>query len=334
MDINTRLAEVEVFLNVAHLGVRDSICSLLRNLGVRRVVVGQSLAELSTHMSEESPDLLISSTHFTDGELFPKLRELRHHEWGKNPFVPIITITGEPSTDVVKQVLESGADDLLVQPISTTQLLGRIVGLTKNRKPFVVTTDYVGPTRRAAGTRRGMEIPMFDVPNTLRSKITGRGPCDPADLAEAIEHTLGIINVQKVERHGFQLAYLAERIVSPENPNRLLADAAENLDKMITTVERARRRIAKTKYAHVASLCGSLMAVACKIRDAGEQAEASDRAMLNPLANSIQQAVTDNDANEDNADEDNAVETKLAAGASTPVPTKTATETPVHSPAL
>lgn len=285
VTMDARLATVEVFLNVPDPGLRRSIGNILRSLGVRWVREGKSLGDMSVHMSEELPDLMISSTHFPDGEFFPKLRELRHHEWGRNPFVPIMTVTNDPSPLLVNQVLESGSDDLLVGPVSVKQIMGRIAGLAKNRKPFVVTTDYVGPTRYNNDQQPGMEIPMFDVPNSLRTKVTGRS--DGMELTEAIERALSIVNVQKAERHGYQLAYLAEHTVDPNRPEQLLSNAADNLDKMIGVAERARRRIAGTKYAHLAGLCGSLLTTACKVRDGGDQAAISDLAMLNPLAQAV-----------------------------------------------
>jgi DNA-binding response OmpR family regulator len=287
-------ASVEVFLCVANLGLRGSISDVLRNIGVREIRFGQTLGEILGHLEEETPDLMICSTEFPDGELFPKLHELRHHQWGKNPFIPIMTVTDEPSKEIVKQVLESGADDLLIQPISTKQLLTRIGGLAKNRKQFVVTTDYVGPTRRANNSDRGMEIPMIDVPNTLRSKVTGEQ--DSVSLEDAVKNALAVINEQKVERHGFQIGYLAERIVDPENPTQLLDNAGPKLEKLITVVESAQRRMATTKYAHTSTLCGSLLEVAHSLRDLGDDATEKDLGLLNPLAQAILVGFSDSDA--------------------------------------
>lgn len=294
MDKDWNLSDVEVFLNVADLSLRSSINIVLRNHGARKIQFGQSLAEMSSYLELETPDLLICSTHFPDGELYPALHDLRHHKWGKNPFVPIITVTNDPNTETVKLVLESGADDLLIPPISTNQLLSRIDGLAKHRKQFVVTTDYVGPTRRSKGQSRGTEIPMIDVPNTLKTKISGER--NTADLANAIELALAEINVQKIERHGVQLVYLAERIVDPKHPDRLIENSGSKLDKLIEVAEEARSRMMSTKYEHTSTLCGSLLEVAYNIREAGDHPAGKDLNLLNPIAQAIQVGFTDSEA--------------------------------------
>ena len=286
-DGSSAFTEIAVFVNVPDLGLRSSITHILRNNGVRSVEMGQSLAALVHHMDEAAPDLIISSVQFPDGDLCPKLLELRHNQWGRNPFVAVMTVVNEPSTDLVKTVLESGVDDLLVQPVSTKQLLDRIGNLAKNRKPFVVTTDYVGPTRRSGSQVRegSTEVPLIDVPNTLRSKITGEK--SGVRLEDAIRATLTVINEQKVERHGVQLAYLAERIVDPENPDEMIVGSSPLLDKLINVAENTRTRMETTKYAHTAKLCVSLLEVANNIRDAGDDPASKDLNLLNPVANAI-----------------------------------------------
>ena len=299
-------SKVEIFLSVTDLGLRTSISEVLRYIGVRTILVGQTLTEILEHLQDNTPDLLICSAHFPDGELFPKVRELRHHKWGKNPFIPIMTVTDQPSNEMVKEVLESGVDDLLIQPISTGQLRDRISGLAKNRKQFVVTTDYVGPTRRANNSDRGTEIPMIDVPNTLRTKVTGED--EAVDLSVAIKNTLSEINEQKVERHGFQLAYLAERIVDPNHPNQLINDSATLLDDLIAVAEETRDRMESTRYAHTSTLCGSILEVAHSIRDAGGSPVEKDLGLLNPLAQAILIGFSDSEA----ASAANAIADKVA----------------------
>ncbi len=43
---------------------------------------------------------------------------MHHHEVGRNPFLPVIMITGTPGEELVGKVINSGTDDLLVEMIS------------------------------------------------------------------------------------------------------------------------------------------------------------------------------------------------------------------------
>ena len=151
-----------------------------------------------------------------------------------------------------------------------------------------------------------MEIPMIDVPNTLHTKVTGEP--ETIDLSIAIKNTLNEINVQKVERHGFQLAYLAERIVDPNHPNQMLNNAAPLLDKLIAVAEETRTRMMTTKFAHTSTLCGSILEVAHSIRDAGDSPAKKDLGLLNPLAQAILIGFSDTDA----ASAANAIADKVA----------------------
>jgi hypothetical protein len=48
-----------------------------------------------------------------------------------------------------------------------------------NRKPFIVTDNYIGPERRAEGARPSNAV-SFDPPNSLKTKIDGRGNLEEA----------------------------------------------------------------------------------------------------------------------------------------------------------
>ena len=83
------------------------------------------------------------------------------------------------------------------------------------------------------------------------------------------------------------LAYLAERIVDPENPDEMIVGSSPLLDKLINVAENTRTRMETTKYAHTAKLCVSLLEVANNIRDAGDDPASKDLNLLNPVANAI-----------------------------------------------
>ncbi len=65
-------------------------------------------------------------------------------------------------------MVNSGADDLLLRPFSTTLLGQRIEAHVERRKGFVITTEYVGPDRRKEPG--GGAIDLFDPPNSLKMK--------------------------------------------------------------------------------------------------------------------------------------------------------------------
>jgi DNA-binding response OmpR family regulator len=294
MENKQDYSQVEVFLNFGDLGLRSSVNTVLLNNGFRSIALGKSLKDMASHLKHEMPDLMICGTQFSDGELSPKIHQMRHNKWGPNPFMPIITVATEPDPKMVKAVIESGADDLLVQPISTQKLLDRINVLIQNRKQFVVTTDYVGPDRRGKDHSDGKEIPRIDVPNSLKTKVTGEGRSD--DLASAIAHALEEINLQKVERHGDQIVYLVEHILDLDHSTRPKDKLAVLMKKLIAVTEEARVRMESTKFAHTSTLCKSLLQVATGIRDGVGYPSEKDMQLLHPLAQAIQVGFSDTEA--------------------------------------
>ncbi len=284
-------SKVEIYLNFADLGLRASVNTVLLNNGFRNIVLGKSLKDMSDYLEHGMPDLVICGTTFVDGELCPKIHEMRHNEWGGNPFTPIITVATDPNPELVRQVIESGVDDLIVQPISTQKLLDRINGLIDHRKMFVVTTDYVGPDRRGKDHGDGKEIPTISVPNSLRSKVTGES--EAHGLEHAIATALSEINVQKVERHGDQIVYLVEHIIEFDHSQKSDESLDDLMEKLIAVTDEARTRMESTKFAHTSKLCNTLLQVATGIRDSGGTPSNKDMQLLHPLAQAIQVGFSD-----------------------------------------
>lgn len=98
---------------------------------------------------------------------------IRHNELGTNPFICINGVAWSPKQALVNKVMGSGADVLVAAPISPSLILDRIEALVRSRKPFVVTSDYIGPDRRFLDDR-GNEIELMEVPNSLRAKALGQ----------------------------------------------------------------------------------------------------------------------------------------------------------------
>ena len=92
--------------------------------------------------------MLICGTEFPDGDACGKfIAAIRHSEIGANPFIPVIATTWDPTPELVRKIIDSGADDLVVKPISVGHLLERVQSLVYKRKPFVVLTFW--PRREA-----------------------------------------------------------------------------------------------------------------------------------------------------------------------------------------
>jgi CheY-like chemotaxis protein len=170
------LAEVLVCDPVA--SNRAATRSALYSLGCRHIEIGGSLRDFLEALEHRPPDFALCEVQVGESELYRAIRELRHGEHSYNPFAIIIVTAWMPSPALTTEILNSGADGLLLRPFSAAVLDQRIRTHVMQQKPFVVTEDYIGPERRAVS--RPPSAPTFAPPNSLKMKIEGRANPDEA----------------------------------------------------------------------------------------------------------------------------------------------------------
>ena len=159
---------------------RTATPSALYSLGYRHVELVVSLRDFSEALERHPPDFAICDTQVGETPLCAALRELRQNSESYNPFVIIIITAWATTATFTADISGAGADGLLLRPYSASRLDERIRAHVLHRKPFVVTPNYVGPERRAAG-RRPSDGFSFDPPNSLKTKIDGRADAEKAN---------------------------------------------------------------------------------------------------------------------------------------------------------
>ncbi len=126
----------------------EAIKLSLTQVGVRHIHAHPTLDPLAKLMESISPDLIILGGDVAP-TVFDFIRDIRHNKIGTNPFVLVTTLIAADHFDAVKKAMQAGTDDIIVKPVKTEQLLQRLKRVTVNRQAFVVTSDYLGPDRRA-----------------------------------------------------------------------------------------------------------------------------------------------------------------------------------------
>lgn len=149
-------------------------------------------------------DLIIANIDEADDSAAVLLRSLRNGTIPGNPFVPAIVTCNSPTPATVRAAVDCGADAVVLKPYSLKQIMDPITALVDRRRPFVVTSDYVGPERRTF-QREGQVIDQIVVPNPLAAKVLN---LDPAEQAAATEAAMARIEQQKSQRLVFQALFL------------------------------------------------------------------------------------------------------------------------------
>src|SRR5690606_27008909 len=121
---------------------------------------------------------------------------------------------------------------------SDLKILDRVTDIAFNRKPFIVTGDYLGPERRRG--ERVSELPQTDVPNTLLMKANGQ-EVDAHSLMRQIDRTMDEIHVNTIERLGEHVVTRVAEILSAYAAKKIDQDLQTRLERLAALVESARR---------------------------------------------------------------------------------------------
>ena len=279
---------VRMIIAEHNIELRQIIRTFLSRHGLHKVVSTASVAVLRDAIKDDTVDLVVSSDDLSEGEVLELIHDLRHHRIGNNPFIVVIVLTGDATPDNVRRIIGSGADALLVKPISMGQLLQRIELLTRARKKFVVTTDYVGPDRRDNPRPGTQEIPLIDVPNPVLARV--EGGLEMADLQFDIERVAAIVNEQKMQRHAFQVGYLVDRLVPRYRDGGADERVIPLIERLVHVSEDISRRMVSTRFAHAGELCGSMVDLAVRIGKNPLSPDSKDIELMPTLAMAIRRA--------------------------------------------
>ncbi|MFQ5764961.1 MAG: response regulator [Rhodospirillales bacterium] len=273
---------IRLLMGEPRTDVRYGLRAVLEGAGFEHIEDASQVSIVRQSVMNNSVDLLICDTHLPDGDFEHLIHQIRHHEIGDNPFLNIITIIPAADEQTIKRVLNSGTDDIVVMPVSGGQLMDRVQHLIEERKPFVVTTDYIGPDRRN-GPRPGTQtIPRIDVPNPLRAMVQERP--DKDDLQAEIGAMVRVLNEMKIERHAYQIVYLVEKIAPADAPGPEVGNERAYLERLTWVTHDISRRVEGSLFADWSERCQTLTALMDRIRKAGMTVGENDSVALRGLA--------------------------------------------------
>lgn len=184
---------------------RSATRGMLATLGFRKVQTPFDTTALANRLKGQAFDLLIVEVRPDPKPVLSLVQDLRQGRLGLNPFTIIMATAWTLDDEVVRAVVQSGADDLMGRPFSTGFLGQRLKQLIDGRKGFVVTSDYIGPDRRRDPNRPGAET--REVPNSLKLKSQGRTDtiAIEMEIAQAVAKSRGEIKLEKARRNAFQI---------------------------------------------------------------------------------------------------------------------------------
>lgn len=274
--------------------------TILINIGYHDISTVDTYAELETSMVDCQPDMLIFDSSYTIDKIYELIRKTRHSDFGTNPFMTVVALCDAPTAELMQGVMTSGVDDVLVKPYSTAQFIERIKVLIETRKPFVVTSDYIGPDRRKKErVGEGEVIPLISVPNALQECFNNR--MNREKFASRVNAVADEINILRLDRNGVQVSWLVERILlgfSSADGKDLDPEIKQHLKRLEQVALESGKRLVGTPFSHVISICKALSGLAEKMLNSKGKIDEKDKKLLQELSEAFRISFKEVDSDE------------------------------------
>ena len=144
----TGLEALSVLLADDNPHMREIVSVLLTNYGVKDIRAAHSGGQALRILDVWQPDLAIVDFKMepVDGVAFT--RQVRNSPDSRNPYLPIIMMTGHSARSRVYEARDAGVTEFVVKPVNARTLLDRVMAVIYRPRPFVRTASYFGPDRR------------------------------------------------------------------------------------------------------------------------------------------------------------------------------------------
>ena len=266
---------------------RNATRASLHSLGYRNVDSVAALDILANRLQTEPPDLLLAEIAGAERETCALIQSVRQGQLADNPFIVIIATTWRRDGSIIGLVVNSGADDLVARPVSTTMLGERIRMLAERRKGFVVTYDYIGPDRRRNTRADGPSAECVEAPNPLNMRMMEGFSDEEAarHLLETVQHGKEKLNREKVRRDAVQLC-LQWRMLEKRTPGG--RDFCEVLPRLGRIATEMKRRATLTGQDQAQKWCDSVIQsvqglTALTVRTPNAASQAEYQPLMGPL---------------------------------------------------
>ncbi len=245
--------------------VRDGIRGGLQRHGVREILDCDSAIRAHEYLTQQHFDLVIMDADLEDSDVYGIVRLMRDNKLGKDPFTNIILFANPPDGERARRLVDSGADVIIIKPVSVSTLYGKIGQIIGGRKPFVVTSDYIGPDRRSAPRPGAMVVPQIVPPSSLKQRALGK--IDDNLHFRAVANVWTEVSTQKIERQIYQVGWLLERIMPDGKTMSAEFEAMKFAQHLVLITTDLMDRLTVAKLENLLPLCQSLKDNARQLRD-------------------------------------------------------------------
>lgn len=246
------LSSVRVVVAEPRLDRRAVLVTALRDIDMTDIDSTGNFQDLRLALDSGNVDLLIGVDNLPEGDLNDLVRRVRQGRARGNPLTAVIVLVSEPTKERVLNAVNSGADEVLTHPYRVEDLRARILRLARNRRPFVVASEYIGPDRRGSARPNDKPAQLIPVPNLC--SLARQRQTKVVSHRRQLDHALTQIHLRRVESHVQVLGRVLDGVLR----GVLTMPDAARLGQLVRLVLDMEERIPHTPHAHVLHLVSSL----------------------------------------------------------------------------
>lgn len=127
---------------------RRVVFGMLRGFGANRILEAADAAGVLSALMQQKIDILILDSKLPPQDGLAVTLAIRRNSDNENRTLPILLMTSEAHQSTVKEARDTGANMVVVKPLSPTTLYDRLAWIAFDRRQFIDCTAYFGPDRR------------------------------------------------------------------------------------------------------------------------------------------------------------------------------------------
>ena len=131
---------------------RDIVSEILRSLSIRDIRHADDGAVAFHLLNDRLASFVVMDLEMPQDGV-TTLRHIRKSENEKLRRTPVIMMTAMATHFNVEAMRDAGVNEVIVKPLTTAKLIGRIRATVLQPKPFVECASYIGPERRRANSQ-------------------------------------------------------------------------------------------------------------------------------------------------------------------------------------
>lgn len=280
------LSNVTVLIGDTKAARASTLADGLKEFGFGTTTIALTYKEAVAKIEEGGIDVAILADSLGGG-VFKLFKGVRHMLVGKNPFMTMFCALAPEHIDGAKLALRAGVDSILVQPVPAKDVTDRVRAVSRVDTPYVVTSEYIGPDRRAAD--RSSALRRFYVPQTLLSKLRGQS-INYDEFAKKIAPLMEDMLQTRLNSQSGRLAAVCKELLASYLTSQITPVVQAKLKSLADLLKDASASAKQLKQDDVAGLCLSLRD---RVADFGErytQPTEKDIDLLRKLADAIAMA--------------------------------------------